>query len=236
VANKANKSFLENSLGDLMLEHKPRLDHELRKELGRKLFAQKCDFLLSVAQVEQMPQSDLPEVAFAGRSNVGKSSLLNSLTGHKSLAYTSKKPGRTKQINFFCLGNQLMLADLPGYGYAYTKKTIVKNWTKLIDIYLKGRPQLRRVCLLIDSRHGLKTIDRKAMEFMNEAAVVFQIILTKCDKVKTLELEKTLKRVHEGIKQFGVAHPEIVTTSSVKATGIKELRETLSILTIDENK
>ena len=136
-------------------------------EQGRLLFTQRCEFLISVAAMDQLPNSELPEIAFAGRSNVGKSSLLNALTNHKNLARTSNTPGRTQQINFFNLGKRIMLVDLPGYGYARTAKSIVENWTQLIKDYLKGRAQLRRVCLLIDSRHGLKVADTDTMTLLD---------------------------------------------------------------------
>ncbi|MBT4941062.1 MAG: YihA family ribosome biogenesis GTP-binding protein, partial [Rhodospirillaceae bacterium] len=163
-------------------------------EQGRVLFAQNCEFLISAASFEQLPDSELPEIAFAGRSNVGKSSLLNALTGRKNLARTSNTPGRTQQVNFFDLGGRMMLTDLPGYGYARATKSVVEKWTRLIKSYLKGRVQLRRVCLLIDSRHGLKATDHEAMDLMDGAAVAYQIILTKCDKIKASELEKLLEK------------------------------------------
>ncbi|MDP6258231.1 MAG: ribosome biogenesis GTP-binding protein YihA/YsxC, partial [Rhodospirillales bacterium] len=136
-------------------------------ESGRLLFTQNCDFLISAASFNQLPDTDLPEIAFAGRSNVGKSSLLNALTGRKNLARTSNTPGRTQQVNFFDLGGRMMLTDLPGYGYAKAAKSVVDQWTRLIKSYLRGRVQLRRVCLLIDSRHGLKDTDREAMALMD---------------------------------------------------------------------
>ncbi|MBT3991048.1 MAG: YihA family ribosome biogenesis GTP-binding protein [Rhodospirillaceae bacterium] len=199
-------------------------------EQGRVLFAQNCEFLISAASFEQLPDSELPEIAFAGRSNVGKSSLLNALTGRKNLARTSNTPGRTQQVNFFDLGGRMMLTDLPGYGYARATKSVVEKWTRLIKSYLKGRVQLRRVCLLIDSRHGLKATDHEAMDLMDGAAVAYQIILTKCDKIKASELEKLLEKTHKEIAKHVAAHPEIMVTSSAKSKGIEELRAALTTL------
>ena len=199
-------------------------------ESGRLLFTQNCDFLISAASFNQLPDTDLPEIAFAGRSNVGKSSLLNALTGRKNLARTSNTPGRTQQVNFFDLGGQMMLTDLPGYGYAKATKSVVDQWTRLIKSYLRGRVQLRRVCLLIDSRHGLKDTDREAMALMDEAAVAYQIVLTKCDKIKAAELEKLLVKTDKEITKHVAAHPEILVTSSFKSLGIEEMRATLATL------
>ena len=199
-------------------------------ESGRLLFAQNCDFLISAASFNQLPDTDLPEIAFAGRSNVGKSSLLNTLTGRKNLARTSNTPGRTQQVNFFDLGGRVMLTDLPGYGYAKAAKSVVDQWTRLIKSYLRGRVQLRRVCLLIDSRHGLKDTDREAMVLMDEAAVAYQIVLTKCDKIKAAELEKLLVKTDKEIAKHVAAHPEILVTSSFKSLGIEEMRAALATL------
>ncbi len=199
-------------------------------ESGRLLFAQNCDFLISAASFNQLPDTDLPEIAFAGRSNVGKSSLLNALTGRKNLARTSNTPGRTQQVNFFDLGGQMMLTDLPGYGYAKAAKSVVDQWTRLIKSYLRGRVQLRRVCLLIDSRHGLKDTDREAMALMDEVAVAYQIVLTKCDKIKAAELEKLLAKTDKEITKHVAAHPEILVTSSFKSLGIEEMRAALATL------
>ena len=199
-------------------------------EVGRLLFSQKCDFLISAASFDQLPDGQLPEVAFAGRSNVGKSSLLNALTSHKNLARTSNTPGRTQQINFFNLGERIMLADLPGYGYARATKSVVENWTQLIKDYLRGRVQLRRVCLLIDSRHGLKTTDHEAMDLMDAAAVGYQIIFTKCDKEKALDMEKLLAKTHKEAAKHVAAHPNIMVTSSFKSQGIEPLRTALAPL------
>ena len=199
-------------------------------ESGRLLFTQNCDFLISAASFNQLPDTDLPEIAFAGRSNVGKSSLLNALTGRKNLARTSNTPGRTQQVNFFDLGGRMMLTDLPGYGYAKAAKSVVDQWTRLIKSYLKGRVRLRRVCLLIDSRHGLKDTDREVMTLMDEAAVAYQIVLTKCDKIKATELEKLLAKTDKEITKHVAAHPEILVTSSFKSLGIEEMRAALATL------
>ncbi|MDP7601906.1 MAG: ribosome biogenesis GTP-binding protein YihA/YsxC [Rhodospirillales bacterium] len=199
-------------------------------ESGRLLFAQNCDFIISAASFNQLPDTDLPEIAFAGRSNVGKSSLLNVLTGRKNLARTSNTPGRTQQVNFFDLGGRMMLTDLPGYGYAKAAKSVVDQWTRLIKSYLRGRVQLRRVCLLIDSRHGLKDTDREAMALMDEVAVAYQIVLTKCDKIKAAELEKLLVKTDKEIAKHVAAHPEILVTSSFKSLGIEEMRAALATL------
>jgi GTP-binding protein len=219
-----------------MAEIKRSPDSIIDLEPGRLLFAQNCDFLISAVSFEQFPDSELPEVAFAGRSNVGKSSLLNALTNRKNLARTSNTPGRTQQINFFNLDEQLMLTDLPGYGYARVTKSVVEEWTQLIKNYLKGRAQLRRVCLLIDSRHGMKTTDRETMDLMDAAAVGYQIILTKCDKVKAIELEKLIQIIDKEIATHVAAHPNIVITSSYKKKGIEELRAVLNELTSTSTK
>ena len=159
-------------------------EEQAHLEAGRLLFAQEAHFILAAVKADQVPESALPEVAFAGRSNVGKSSLVNALTGRRTLARSSGTPGRTQQLIFFNLGQRLMLVDLPGYGYAKAPKQDVERWTRLTRSYLKGRPQLRRVLLLVDSRHGLKDVDRRIMRELDEAAVSYQVVLTKCDKIK----------------------------------------------------
>jgi len=203
-------------------------------EAGRKLFTQRCDFVLGAAALEQVPATDIPEITFAGRSNVGKSSLVNALTGHKTLARTSDTPGRTQEINFFNLGGRLMMTDLPGYGYAQAPKGKVDAWTDVIKKYLKGRPPLRRALVLIDSRHGLKDNDQAIMKLMDESAVNYQVVLTKVDKVKPPELEKLREATAALAAKHVAAHPEILATSSYTGFGIPELRAALSALALPE--
>ena len=204
-------------------------DDEL--ECGRLLFAKECNFLLGIDKLVQLPDSSLPEIAFAGRSNVGKSSLINALTGRKALARTSNTPGRTQQLNFFDLGRRLILVDLPGYGYAKVSKTQVAAWTRTLKSFLRGRVALRRVCLLIDSRVGLKDLDRDMMEMLDAAAVVYQVVLTKVDKLKSDELETTMSTISNELAKRSAAHPMLALTSSSKSLGIRELRAGLASLT-----
>ena len=199
-------------------------------EAGRKLFAGECTFLLGAAGLGQIPDSGMPEIAFAGRSNVGKSSLVNALTGRKTLARTSHTPGRTQQVNFFDLSNRLMIADLPGYGYAKAPKDQVAKWTRLVNAYLKGRQQLMRVLVLIDARHGIKDVDREIMKMLDTAAVSYQVILTKVDKVKAGPLDKLLENVHGELARHVAAHPIVRCTSSAKKIGIEDLRAELARL------
>ena len=205
------------------------LDPELI-ECGRWLFAQECVFVSGAANYDGVPEADLPEIAFVGRSNVGKSSLINALAGRKTLARTSNTPGRTQQINFFRLQDALMLADLPGYGYAKASKIEIKRWTRLIFDYLRGRPSLRRVCLLIDARHGLKDKDIEVMEDLDEAAVSYQIVLTKCDKVKPGALMRLTDSTSSRIAKHVAAHPTIIRTSSLRNEGIEALRAELAMM------
>ena len=193
-------------------------------EDARKLFSGPCDFMLGVASLSQLPDSDQPEVAFAGRSNVGKSSLLNALTNRKTLAKTSNTPGRTQQLNYFNLGEKLYIVDMPGYGYAKVSKEQRDEWTQLIFDYLRGRPSLRCVFILIDSRHGLKDSDIMLMEMLDEAAVTYRIILTKTDKTKKGELEKVTAKTLATVKKHAAAYPAIHATSSVKGHGMPELK------------
>jgi GTP-binding protein len=203
-------------------------------ETGRLLFAQPCDFLLSATNMSQVPASDFPEIAFAGRSNVGKSSLINALTGRKTLARTSNTPGRTRQVNFFDLGGRLMVVDLPGYGFARAPKTEIAEWTALIEDYLRGRAQLRRVCLLIDARHGPKETDRQAMALLDQSAVPYQVVLTKGDKVKIGPLQARMDGVLGELSKHTAAHPDVIATSSRKGEGIPELRAHLAALAAEE--
>lgn len=208
----------------------PEEEEAARREAGRLLFAREARFLLAVAEAAQVPPSALPEVAFAGRSNVGKSSLVNALTGRRTLARTSNTPGRTQQLIFFELDGRLMLVDLPGYGYAKAPKDDVERWTRLTRGYLKGRPQLRRVLLLIDSRHGLKEVDRAVMRELDRAAVSYQLVLTKSDKVKAGELAAVQQATAAELARHVAAHPEIAVTSAEKGEGIEALRAALADL------
>ena len=198
---------------------------------GEALFAQPWQFLKSVPALEFLPPADRPEIAFAGRSNVGKSSLINALVGQKGLARTSNTPGRTQELNFFLTESvRLYLVDMPGYGFAKAPKQKVEAWTELIRAYLRGRPTLARVFLLIDSRHGLKPPDQTIMRLLDEAAVTYQAVLTKVDKIKEHELEAVASRLREALQSHAAAYPDIITTSSEKATGIAELRAVVARL------
>ena len=199
-------------------------------EVGRLLFAQSCDFVMGVRTETDLPPVELPEVAFAGRSNVGKSSLLNALTNRRTLARTSNTPGRTREVNFFRLGGRLMLVDLPGYGYARAGKEEIARWNELIGDYLRGRGNLLRVYLLIDARRGIGAPDRKVMELLDKAAVVYQVVLTKIDKVKPGPLGKVQAATKAELKRHGAAYPEILTTSSKNKIGLELLRATVATL------
>ena len=202
----------------------------LSLQKGKDLFNKRCDFVLSVANLRQLPADDKEEVAFAGRSNVGKSSLINALFGQKKLAKTSSTPGRTQQLNYFNLDNRLYLVDLPGYGFAKAPKDIVKNWHKLINTYLVGRANLRRVFLLIDSRHGIKKIDEEIMDMLDTAAVTYQLVLTKIDKISTKELEHIIKETHLKIEKHTAAHVVVLKTSSEKNLYLDELKAEIASL------
>ncbi len=194
------------------------------------LFKQPCEFMWGSATADQLPPATLPEVAFAGRSNVGKSSLLNALTKRKSLARTSKTPGCTQQVNFFKLADSIILADIPGYGYARASKKDVANWHALIHDYLLGRPNLRRVFLLIDSRHGYKSNDREIMAELDEAAVSYQIVLTKIDKASDKERKKIIAQHSDLGIEHTALHPEILETSSKDHLGMQALRGVISAI------
>lgn len=194
----------------------------------RRLFAGEARFVAGASSPAAVPPEGLPEIAFVGRSNVGKSSLVNALTGRRMLARISNTPGRTRQINFFDLSGRLMLVDLPGYGYAEAPKSAVKSWTRLVRHYLQARAALRRVCLLIDSRHGIKDIDRPLMGRLDAAGVSYQVVLTKADKASKGELDAVADKIVGELREHVAAHPEILLTSAVDRRGITELRETLA--------
>lgn len=183
-----------------------------------------------VATLPDLPEPSLPEIAFAGRSNVGKSSLLNGLTGRKTLARTSNTPGRTRELNFFDLAGRLMLVDLPGYGYARASKTEITRWNTTLRDYLRGRPNLQRLCLLIDARHGLKVGDEEMMKMLDASAVVYRVVLTKVDKLSAAELEIITAKVAAALKTHPAALPELITTSARKSLGISELQTDLATL------
>ena len=193
-------------------------------EAARILFARPCLFMMGAVQIDGLPPADLPEVAFAGRSNVGKSSLINGLVGQKHLARASNEPGRTREVNFFVLDERLRLVDLPGYGFARASKTDTKKFQNLGRAYLRGRPNLKRVYLLIDARHGLKTVDAEALDALDLAAVSYQIVLTKADKIKPAELDKVVAATLKGVSKRPAAFPRVLATSSEKGTGLLELR------------
>ncbi len=192
-------------------------------EAGRLAFARPWRFVLGVAKLVQLPENDGIEIAFAGRSNVGKSSLINALTGQNGLARTSNTPGRTQELNFFT-NDDITIVDMPGYGYAKAPKGQVEAWTRLVYSYLRGRPNLRRAYVLVDSRHGIKDTDLKALDLMDKSAVSYQIVMTKVDKPRPPELQEALDKTRAAIAKRPAAHPEILLTSSEKGTGLPELR------------
>ena len=200
-------------------------------EAGRLLFAGSAEFVLGVASLSGLPASDRAEVCFAGRSNVGKSSLINALTGRAKLARSSAEPGRTRELNYFDIGEgQLYLVDLPGFGYAKVSKTQTAAWTKLIKSYLRGRPSLRRVFLLVDARRGLMPTDDEVMDLMDGAAVIYQVILTKVDKVPKGEVDRVAAETAQKLAKRGAAHPIVRQTSAEKGWGIPELRAEIAAL------
>lgn len=206
-------------MADFQSEEEP-----LDLEAGRRLFSGTCDFVIGAAKLEQLPVSDLNEVAFAGRSNVGKSSLINALTGRNALARTSHTPGRTQQLNYFNLSDHMHLVDMPGYGYAKVSKSMRDEWQTLIRTYLSGRANLRCVMILIDARHGLKESDEALMDMLDETAVSYRIILTKTDKTKSDEREKLTNKIQTLLKKHAAAHPNVTLTSAHGNHGIDTLR------------
>jgi GTP-binding protein len=194
------------------------------QEWANWLFAQECTFLRGVQNLEDLPEYGFIEIAFAGRSNVGKSSLINALTARQTLARTSNTPGRTQQLNFFQLHQELIIVDMPGYGYAEAPKTLVAQWQTLVRQYLIGRPTLKRVYVLIDSRHGIKTNDIEMMKMLDETAVSYQVVLTKIDKISSAALVKVRSETELIIKKHGAAFPVLGITSSEKRIGIENLR------------
>ncbi len=201
---------------------------DISAEKGRKLFAGETEFLKGVVAMNGLPDADRVEVCFAGRSNVGKSSLINALTGTKGIARASNTPGRTQEINFFTQGPELYLVDLPGYGYANAPLKVVEQWQKLLKRYLSGRQNLRRAFVLIDSRHGVKAVDDEIMKLLDSAAVTFQCVMTKADKVKEKDRAKVLEQVKGALAKHPAAYPEIVLTSSEKGDGIATLRSIIA--------
>ncbi|MGI4977848.1 MAG: ribosome biogenesis GTP-binding protein YihA/YsxC, partial [Janthinobacterium lividum] len=217
--------------------HEPPLGHQggpsaEQIEAGRVLFAANCRFFYAAQRSDQLPEPRGPEIAFAGRSNVGKSSLINALANHHGLARASNQPGRTRQLNFFDLGERLTLVDMPGYGYAQAAKEVKRDWQGLMLDFLRGRPTLQRVVLLLDSRIELKGSDEAVMELLDLSAVTFQIVLTKTDGTKPAALARKLAQVRGYVREHAAAHPDIIATSSTTFAGIPELRATLATLAL----
>ncbi|WP_428926559.1 ribosome biogenesis GTP-binding protein YihA/YsxC [Marinibacterium sp. SX1] len=203
---------------------------EITAERGRKLFAGESEFVKGVVAMDGLPPADRIEVCFAGRSNVGKSSLINALTGTKGLARASNTPGRTQEINYFTQGPALYLVDLPGYGFANAPLPVVEKWQRLLKAYLSGRPTLRRAFVLIDFRHGIKAVDEEIMTLLDKSAVPFQVVLTKADKVKDRDADRIMAQVREKLSPHPAAYPELVLTSSEKGDGIPVLRSIITTL------
>ncbi|MFT6426356.1 MAG: GTP-binding protein [Celeribacter sp.] len=199
-------------------------------EQGRLLFSGETDFVKGVVAMDGMPPDDRIEICFAGRSNVGKSTLINALTGRKALARASNTPGRTQEINFFTCADSHYVVDLPGYGFAKAPKDTVAKWQRLLKAYLAGRATLRRAFVLIDSRHGVKEVDEEIMSLLDRSAVTFQVVMTKADKVKDAEREKNLAQTREAVSKHPAAYPELIVTSSEKGWGIDVLRAVISKL------
>ena len=203
---------------------------DFARDAGRLLFAGQVDFIKGVVAMSGLPPADRPEVCFAGRSNVGKSSLINALTGRKNLARASNTPGRTQEINYFGLGPERYLVDLPGYGYAEAPVAVVAKWQALLKSYLAGRQTLRRAFVLIDTRHGVKKVDDEILTLLDRSAVTFQVVMTKADKVLRAEREKSIEQVRGALAKHPAAFPEIVVTSSEKGDGIETLRAIIASL------
>ncbi|MCA2014150.1 ribosome biogenesis GTP-binding protein YihA/YsxC [Cereibacter sphaeroides] len=199
-------------------------------ETGRKLFAGPVDFVKGVVAMSGLPPADRLEICLAGRSNVGKSSLINALTGRKSLARTSNTPGRTQEINYFDVGGQLYMVDLPGYGFAEAPVAVVRQWQALLKNYLSGRSTLRRAFVLIDMRHGIKKVDEEILDLLNKSAVTFQVVLTKADKINAAQREQTLAQVRKALSKHPAAFPELLVTSSEKGEGIETLRALIATM------
>ena len=203
---------------------------EKKKELGRLLFSKETSIVKGVVDMPGLPNPDKIEVCFSGRSNVGKSSLINALTGRKGLARASNTPGRTQEINFFSIPDNHYLVDLPGYGYANAPIKVVEKWQNLLKRYLAGRQSLRRAFVLVDSRHGVKKVDTEIMSMLDSSAVTFQVVLTKLDKVKEKDRENILKQVRVSLQKHPAAFPEIILTSSERGWGIPTLRSVIAML------
>lgn len=203
---------------------------DITREKGRMLFAAPVDFVKGVVAMSGMPPGDRLEICFAGRSNVGKSSLINALTNRKNLARASNTPGRTQEINFFTTTGGPYLVDLPGYGYAEAPVPVVKKWQDLLKAYLSGRVNLRRAFVLIDARHGIKKVDDEILTLLDRSAVTFQVVLTKVDKIGRVERDKVIEQVKGALGKHPAAHPEIVVTSSEKGEGVETLRTIIATL------
>ncbi|WP_372004083.1 ribosome biogenesis GTP-binding protein YihA/YsxC [Tistrella mobilis] len=211
------------------------LDPEL-VQAGRSLLLGPVSFVMGAAGLRDLPPDDLPEIAFAGRSNVGKSSLINALTERGNLARVSNTPGRTQQLNFFRFADRLMMVDMPGYGYAEAPKAMVKAWQKMVFSYLRGRSNLARVYVLIDGRHGVKENDREVFKLLDDAAVSYQVVVTKADKEKAPVLEKRLQAIEAELRRHVAAYPEVIVTSSRKMRGMETLRAAIARLLLENNQ
>lgn len=217
-------------MSSLLFPLAPPLD-DASIEAGRKLLTGDVEFLKGVVTMDGLPPADRVEVCFAGRSNVGKSSLINALTGRKAIARTSNTPGRTQEINYFTAGETLYLVDLPGYGFAKAPVAVVEGWQNLLKTYLSGRVTLRRAFVLVDMRHGVKDVDHQIMALLDRAAVTFQVVLTKADKIGAAGQQKTLDQVRQALNTHPAAFPELLVTSSESGAGIADLRGIIAGLT-----